>query len=153
MDCPVLFVDFDGVLRRSHAVPHRLEPELIENLHHLMRRITTLRVVFSTTTWRLTMDLHQLRQPFVADLRARFIGVTPDLSSLADAARHREILAWRRAAAHTGAWIAVDDQALGFPERCTNLCLCDPRHGFDAATMARCMALLVCDDSRHSLCS
>ena len=152
MDCPVLFVDFDGVLRRSHAVPHRLEPELVENLHHLMRRITTLCVVFSTS-WRLTMDLHQLRLPFAADLRARFIGMTPDLSSLVDAARHREILAWRRAAAHTGAWIAIDDQASGFPECCTNLCLCDPRQGFNAAAMARCIALFVSDTGWRSSCS
>lgn len=142
MDWPVAFLDFDGVLRR-HQAPHgHLEPALVANLHGVMRRVPTLHCVFSTT-WRLRMGLDALREHFAPELRARFIGVTPELSSAPPAASFREILAWRGAAGHTGPWIAIDDQLSDFPEQCTRLCLCDPRRAFDDAAAARCTAALV----------
>lgn len=142
MNSPVVFLDFDGVLRRRQAPRERLEPALVMNLHTFMYRFPSLRGVF-TTGWRLRLGLDALRQHFAPALHARFIGVTPALPGSSTNLCYREILAWRSAAGHTGPWLAIDDELSDFPEQCTRLCLCDPRRGFDEAAAARCTAAMV----------
>ena len=142
LDAPVVFLDFDGVLRRNSAPGGRLERGLIDNLEHLFARFTRLHGVFSTN-WRLHQSLRELRAHLSAPLAARFIDVTPEVHHAGMASRYSEILAWRHAVGHTGAWLARDDRAAEFPTRCPQLCLCDAERGFDAAMADQCGRQLV----------
>ena len=142
MEAPILFVDFDGVLRRLHGPPDQLEAALVTNLETFMRRFSRLQGVFSTS-WRLYNNLDQLRARLPAPLRARFIATTPELIQHGMASRHSEILAWRRAAGHRGVWVAIDDRPAEFPDHCAQLCVCDPHRGFDHETLERCAKQLL----------
>lgn len=142
LDEPVVFIDFDGVLRRSSAPRGRLEGHLIDNLVALFARFTRLRGVFSTN-WRYHHSLAELCSLVEPSLAARMLDVTPEIALRGIASRHSEIQAWRTRHAHAGAWVAIDDQVTDFPAGCAELCACDPTRGFDTHTAARCTAMLI----------
>ena len=79
----ILFLDFDGVLHPLFTRPE-LPPEESRPFCYLPRFATVLRdypsvEVVISSTWRITRDLEQLREPFPHVLRPRVIGTTPHL--------------------------------------------------------------------------
>lgn len=142
MDAPIIFLDFDGVMRRNASPEGRLEPALLSHLERLFARFSRLRGVFSTN-WRVYKSLTELSDHLPATLRPRFIDVTPEVTYAGIASRYSEILAWRRAVGHTGSWVAIDDRPAEFPDRCPQLCICDAARGFDAEAEARCTQQLI----------
>ncbi len=97
----VIFLDIDGVLNSSkwwHDKKHvswtdeQIDPRAVALLNELAPPKTT-RIVVSST-WRL-MGLSRIRDVLESvGVKARVIGVTPDLVSLGDYRRGAEIAHW-----------------------------------------------------------
>lgn len=121
----LIFLDFDGVLRRKEAPLYRFEKPLLAVFEAAVRRIPDAQIVV-TSSWREVIGLAALRRLFSPDVAARIIGVTP----FADHGRYREILAYLKQTGATGLrWVVIDDDPYSYP-RNTPLILVDPARGF-----------------------
>ncbi len=130
-----LFLDLDGVLRRSASPLYGLDRDLVANLESLLRAFPDVKVVI-TSSWREAFSLAELRKHFSADIAARIVGVTLSSEDRDDFYRHREVLAYlKRKAAPGDWWVAVDDDPLHYPSDAPVL-LVDPAVGLDVATAA-----------------
>jgi hypothetical protein len=73
---PILFLDFDGVLRRNGSPLYNLESELVINLEKAPREAPAVKIVI-TSSWREAFGLNELRGLFSADIAVRVEGCTP----------------------------------------------------------------------------
>ena len=137
----VLFLDIDGVLHPDGAGSHAdfcCLPLFVEALQDADPR-GELPIVVSSA-WRHTQRLDVIRGHFPAAIRPQIVGVTPFLadahadsigSSSAGVAgavadrypRQAEIALWIWRNAPIARWLAVDDRASGFVDRCPDLFL------------------------------
>ena len=121
----LVFLDFDGVLRRKDATPRCFEKPLLDLFESAVRRIPGAEIVI-TSSWRDIAGLKELRRLFSPDVAQGIVGVTPFVPG----GRYREILAYRsRAAAEGRPWVAVDDDPVSYPSGIP-LILVDPATGF-----------------------
>jgi HAD domain in Swiss Army Knife RNA repair proteins len=121
----LIFLDFDGVLRRSDAPLHRFEAPLLAALEAAVRRIPDAQIVI-TSSWRETVDLPALRRLFSPDVAERIVGVAP----FGNEGRYGEILTYlKETRGVEGRWVVIDDDPYGYP-RNTPLILVDPAKGF-----------------------
>lgn len=128
----LLFLDFDGVLRRTTAPLYALEPDLVRRLERLLREHSSVRVVI-TSSWREAFTLAEMRAPFSEDIRCRILGATPIAPDRIGHFRHREVQAYLRRRAPTEPWVALDDDPEHYPPGAP-VVLTDPSRGFDDAT-------------------
>jgi len=137
----VVFLDFDGVLRRTTSNPSRFDADCLENFEGAIRQCPVSKIVI-TSTWRLAMSLKELRGLFSPDVAARIVGVTPENFEEETYERHAEILAFLAARNVASLpWVAIDDDASYFPPGAPVL-ITDPARGFDADCAARLAGLL-----------
>ena len=123
----LIFLDFDGVLRRVDAPLYRFEKPLRLAFENAVRRIPGAEIVV-TSTWREVAGLTDLRKLFSRDVAERMVGVTP----IGEGGRYREILTYLRATgAEARRFVVVDDDPQSFP-RGVPLLLVDPAKGFGA---------------------
>jgi hypothetical protein len=123
----LIFLDFDGVLRRKDAPLYRFEKLLRLAFEDAVRRIPGGEIVV-TSTWREVAGLTDLRKLFSRDVAERMVGVTP----IGEGGRYREILTYLRATGAEGRrFVVVDDDPQSFP-RGVPLLLVDPAKGFGA---------------------
>lgn len=121
----LIFLDFDGVLRRKDARLYRFEKPLLALFETAVRSIPGAEIVV-TSSWREAMGLEALRRLFSPDVAARIVGVAP----FGNEGRYGEILAYLKESAAVGRrWVVVDDDPYGYP-RNTPLILVDPAQGF-----------------------
>jgi hypothetical protein len=121
----LIFLDFDGVLRRKDAPLYRFEKPLLAVLEAVVRRIRDAEVVVMSS-WREVVELTAIRKLFSTDVAARIVGVTPFVPH----GRYREILAYlKQNGAEDRRWVAVDDDPFSYP-RGVPLVLVDPAKGF-----------------------
>lgn len=128
----LIFLDFDGVLRRKSAPFYRFEKPLLAAFEAAVRRLPDARIVV-TSSWREVVDLTGLRRLFSADVAERIVGVTP----FVEQGRYGEILAYLKQSGAGGQrWLVVDDDPYGYPSDIP-LILVDPAKGFDAEQAER----------------
>jgi hypothetical protein len=128
----LIFLDFDGVLRREDAPLYRFEKPLRSAFEDAVRRIPGAEIVV-TSTWREVAGLTDLRRLFSRDIAERMVGVTP----IGEGGRYREILTYLRATGAEGRrLVVVDDDPQSFP-RGVPLLLVDPAKGFGAEEAAK----------------
>jgi hypothetical protein len=124
-DRVLIFLDFDGVLRRKEAPLHRFEKPQLAAFEGAVRRITDAEVVI-TSSWREVLGLAALRKLFSPDVAEKIVGVIP----FGNQGRYEEILAYLKEAGAGGRrWVVVDDDPYGYPSD-TPLVLVDPTRGF-----------------------
>ncbi len=128
----LLFLDFDGVLHPCTAGTF----VYLDRFQDFLSKHPDLCVVLSTT-WRLDYPWEELLAFFSPDLRARFVGATPDLPD-SPYVREKEIHAWLRAnqCGHVP-WVALDDDASLFSPGCQNLVQCETIRGLRPAQLAQ----------------
>jgi hypothetical protein len=144
----LVFLDIDGVLRRSDSPRYRLDADCREHFEGAVRRCTDVQLVICST-WRLALSLDEIRGHFSADVAARIIGATPDLCGEEEThLRYREVQAFlKKRGAEQDLWMVIDDDAEQYPPGAP-LLLVDPEMGFDAVCAASLLAVL---DARPSL--
>lgn len=123
-----LFLDFDGVLHPALCPyeKHFCRRPLFEDV---MRRHPAVRIVISSS-WRRIHAIDYLRSRFSRDIAERIVGTTQLWEPDEPMNRYQEILAYIGKQRLDGIpWLALDDSAFEFPERCANLLLCDSRFG------------------------
>lgn len=130
----LLFVDFDGVLRRTTAPLYRLEADLVSCFERAVRQIPDARIVISSS-WRDALSLTELRSLFSPDVARLIIDVLPADDPREEYPRHAAILRYLKTAGENG--VAIDDDAYHFPEKCRILLLIDGTRGFDAEAAAK----------------
>lgn len=131
----VLFLDFDGVLRRAGSPLYQLDRDCVEAFERAIRELPGVEIVI-TSSWREGFTLEEMRKHFSGDIAPRIVGVTPMAQDRSrDQYRYREVLAYLRRRAKPTAWVAIDDDPLHYPEGC-NVVLVDPREGFGEQTAA-----------------
>lgn len=132
----LIFLDFDGVLRRRDAPLYRFEKPLRTAFEEAFRRIPGAKIVVSSS-WREVAGLTDLRKLFSPDVAIQMVGVTP----FVDGGRYREILAFLRATGAEGCrFVVVDDDPQSYP-RGVPLLLVDSARGFGAEDAARLVAM------------
>jgi len=140
----LIFLDFDGVLRRVTSDPSRFDPDCLACFESTIRPFPEVQVVISST-WRLAMSLGALRRRFSLDLADRIVGVTPEAPFDATHARYREIRAYlKKRGIEAVRWVAIDDEPRHYPKTAP-LLLTDPANGFDASCAER-LRKMVCAD-------
>ena len=121
----LIFLDFDGVLRRPGAPLDGFEEPLLAAFEDAVRRISDASIVI-TSSWREILGLSELRKLFSPDVAERIVGVAP----FGNAGRYGEILAYlERNGDESGRYIVVDDDPQCHPPD-ARLLLVDPAKGF-----------------------
>ena len=136
----VLFLDIDGVLHPDGKGEYEdfcCLPAVCDVLRSAdpMGKLP----IVVTSAWRHTQRLDAIKSNFPEDISQQIVGVTPDwleqnaASLSADSAhggkparshrRQDEIATWISRNAPGGRWLAVDDRAGGFEDRCPHLFL------------------------------
>ena len=126
----LLFLDFDGVLRRKQAPLYRLEASLVERLAAVLREYPEVGIVV-TSSWTDAYSLDHIKGLFPSDLALRILGKTPRVRGDVEHARYREVLAYLRRSGMATPWVALDDDPLHYPENAP-VVLLDPETGLDA---------------------
>ncbi|QQS40416.1 MAG: hypothetical protein IPM63_13740 [Acidobacteriota bacterium] len=125
----LIFLDFDGVLRRNTSRLYKLEPDLVRNLENAVLPHTDLKVVI-TSSWREAYSTRTIGRLFPSEFAERIEGATPIANERSEHYRYTEILAYLRRFHQKGAnWIAIDDDPLHYPADAP-LILTDPSEGF-----------------------
>lgn len=125
----LIFLDFDGVLRRNTSPLYKLEPGLVRRIEDVVCAYESVRVVI-TSSWREVYSLSELRRLFSAEFASRIEGATPIAHERSGHYRHREILAYLETTDTVAAkWLAIDDDALHFPANAPVM-IVDPAEGF-----------------------
>lgn len=132
----LVFLDFDGVLRRKQSPLYRLDVDCLSIFERAMRLLPHAQIVI-TSSWREAFSLSQMRSLFSPDIAQRIVGVTPIEWSREDHYRYKEVLAFLKENGHgVSNWIAIDDDASHYPPF-NNLILVDGERGFDSEAAAR----------------
>jgi hypothetical protein len=127
----LIFLDFDGVLRRKDAPRYRLEKPLLAAFEAALRRLPDAEIVI-TSSWRDVEGLPELRGLFSPDVAERIVGVLPIGQFRDDFPRYGEVLAYLKGRGEEWQpWIAVDDDPMSYPAG-VPLLLVDPARGFGA---------------------
>jgi len=138
----LIFLDFDGVLRRVTSNPSRFDQDCLEHFESSIRQCPVSKIVI-TSTWRLAMPLKELRSRFSPDVAARIVGVTPENFEEEEYERLAEVkafLAEKKLSAVP--WVAIDDDPAHFPPG-SPVIFTEPQKGFDAECAARLVKLLL----------
>ena len=124
----ILFLDFDGVLHPYSSVPHTEIAQfcLLPSLENWLRSNETIKVVISSS-WRLHLDLGQLRALFCEDIGPRIIDRCPieRFEGNAQYWRYEVIKRWINQSQYQGPWVALDDAIEEFPHGFDRLVACD----------------------------
>ena len=132
----LIFLDFDGVLRRKGSPLYRLEAPLVAQFEKALCAIPGAQVVI-TSSWREAFSLAEMRKSFSPDIAERIIGATPVSQSRDGFYRHQEVLAYlKRHGLAEREWIAIDDDPEHYPANSPVL-LVDPAQGFDSDAAVR----------------
>lgn len=124
----LIFLDFDGVLRRNTSPLYKLEPDLVRNLENAVLPYEDLKAVI-TSSWREVYPTRTLRRLFSEEFAERIEGATPIANERSEHYRYREILAYLQRYHEGGAnWVAIDDDPLHYPADAP-LILTDPSEG------------------------
>ncbi|HEY5993649.1 MAG TPA: HAD domain-containing protein [Gallionellaceae bacterium] len=128
----LIFLDFDGVLRRETSPPHSFDQDCVDNFESAIRQDAISKIVISST-WRLAFPLQELRSRFSPDVAARIVGKTPESLEEETYERHAEIMAFLESKNIMAMpWVAIDDNPDHFPKG-SPVIITDPQKGFDAA--------------------
>jgi hypothetical protein len=138
----LIFLDFDGVLRRKQSPLYRLDADCLATFEESIRALPEAEIVIMSS-WREALSLERMRHLFSADIAARIIGVTPIASRPEGHYRYHEVLAYlrKRSEASGCSWVALDDDPSHYPA-IPNLILINGEQGFDDEA-ARRLALAV----------
>jgi len=132
----IIFLDFDGVLRRKDAPLYKLDRDLVSRFEEALRAMPGANVVI-TSSWREAFSLAEMRRSFSPDIAARIVGVTPIAQNRDGCYRHREVLAYLKRNGMEGRpWVALDDDPEHYPAAAP-LVLVDATRGLDEAAVAR----------------
>lgn len=136
----ILFLDFDGTTH-PFGCNSKDDFSCLPRIERVLREFPKVRVVISSW-WRDGATLEQLRSYFSHDMCERVIDVTPIEKALpygSDSGiivgameRGEEVALWMKLNNYQGPWVALDDDARGFPEGCPQFILCDSYVGVDA---------------------
>ncbi len=127
----LLFLDFDGVLRRADSPKYRFDEDCLEHFQRTVRALDGVEIVVSSS-WKDAFSIREIRAHFAPDIAERIIGVTPGSSRMEEYARHREVRAFlRRRSWEHRPWVAIDDKPENYGPG-ANVVLTDPTKGFDA---------------------
>lgn len=138
----LIFLDFDGVLRRETSNRFCFDQDCLENFESAIRHCAISKIVISST-WRLAMPLKELRNRFSPDIAAWIIGITPELLEEETYERYAEIMAFLENRNVTAIpWVAIDDTPTHFPKGSPAI-FTDPQQGFDVDCASRLVQLLV----------
>lgn len=144
----LIFLDFDGVLRRVTSSPSCFDPDCLKHFESAVRQCPATKIVISST-WRLAMSLTELRSRFSPDVAARIVGTTPESLEEETYERHAEIQLFLEENKLTALpWVAVDDDPAHFPKGCPVL-FTDPGKGFDAECAAQLVQMLRAPERQH----
>lgn len=137
----LIFLDFDGVLRRVTSNPSHFDQDCLEHFESAIRQCPVSKIVI-TSTWRLAMPLKELRSRFSPDVAARIVGVTPENLEEETYERLAEIKSFLEEKKLPAVpWVAIDDDQLHFPKG-TPVLFTDPQKGFDAECATRLVQIL-----------
>lgn len=126
----LLFLDFDGVLRRETSNPSRFDSDCLEIFETVVRQYANLEIVISST-WRLAIPLRELRKLFSPDVAVRIVGITPEIDEEETYERYEEIKSYfAKKSIDNPQWVAIDDNPAHFPKHIPIL-LTDSTKGFD----------------------
>lgn len=125
----ILFLDFDGVLRRKQAPLYKLEPELVDRLCELLRKYPKVDVVI-TSSWTDAFSMKKIKALFPDDIAARIVGKTARLAQQVDYSRYKEIKSYIRKKGGNQEWVALDDDPLYYPPG-VHVVLVDPVIGLN----------------------
>jgi hypothetical protein len=142
---PILFLDFDGVLHPDAAfhtkrgIELRGEGELFmwaPILESLLSECPQIQIVLSTS-WVRQLDFKRAKKRLPESLQDPVIGATyhSSMESGPDATPWMQRTRWQQIASHLSRnkvqdWIALDDDAAGWPDdQRHRLLLCDPQTG------------------------
>ena len=132
----LIFLDFDGVLRRATSNPSRFDSDCLGNFEAVVRQYVDLKIVISST-WRLAIPLKELRKYFSPDIATRIVGITPEIYEEEIFERYEEIMAYLEGKGMFNThWIAIDDNPEHFPKN-KPVVFADPNKGFDAECTVR----------------
>ncbi len=137
----MIFLDFDGVLRREGSPLYRLERHLVANLESVVLASPETNVVI-TSSWREVYGLSELKGLFSSEFAQRIEGLTPIARIRDDHYRYKEVLAYLKQRQEDAAWIAIDDDPLHYPPNAPVL-LTDPGKGFDELAATRLARILL----------
>lgn len=138
----LIFLDFDGVLRRETSPPYCFDQDCLTNFESAIRHCEVSKIVISST-WRLAIPLKELRSRFSEDVALRIIGKTPENLEEETYERYAEIMAFLRERNITAMpWVAIDDTPVHFPKG-SPVIFTDPKKGFDAECAARLVKMLL----------
>jgi beta-phosphoglucomutase-like phosphatase (HAD superfamily) len=127
----LVFLDIDGVLRRTTSNPSQFDQDCLEHFENAIRQCTVSKIVISST-WRLAMSLKEFRSRFSPDVAARIVGVTPQNPEEETYERHAEILLFlEEKKIKNMPWVAIDDDPEYFPKG-SPVIYTNPITGFDA---------------------
>jgi len=133
----LIFLDFDGVLRRKQSPLYRLDVDCLHVFENAVRMLPGAPNVI-TSSWRCAFSRRGTPRLFSADFSERIVGVTPTEWSREDQYRYREVLSFLKRNGHISSrWIALDDEAFHYPPGFDNLVLVDGSRGFDAEAAER----------------
>jgi hypothetical protein len=111
----LVFLDIDGVLRRTTSNPSQFDQDCLERFESAIRQCSVSKIVISST-WRLAMSLKEIRSRFSPDVAARIVGVTPQNPKEETYERHAEILLFlEEKKIQNMSWVAIDDDSEYFP--------------------------------------
>lgn len=137
----LIFLDFDGVLRRTSSDPSGFDQDCLQHFESAVRQCPVTKIVI-TSTWRLAMPMKEIRNRFSPDIAERIVGVTPDCydDEHPRLAEIRAFLSSRNL--DRMPWIAIDDDPEHFPPGSPVL-FTDPEDGFDADDAAHLVKVLL----------
>ena len=137
----LIFLDFDGVLRRVTSNPSCFDPDCLEHFESSIRQCLVSKIVI-TSTWRIAMSLKELRSRFSTDVAARIVGTTPENIEEETYERFAEIKSFIERKKLTAIpWLAIDDDPTHFPLG-SPVILTDPTKGFDDECATRLIQIL-----------
>ena len=126
----LLFLDFDGVLRRADSPKYRFDQDCLELFQETVRSLESLEIVVSSS-WKDGFTLSEIKVRFAPDVAERIIGVTPSLLRMDEHPRRREVLSYLRERGwEKRRWVAIDDSPDNYGPL-KNVVLTDPAKGFD----------------------
>jgi hypothetical protein len=143
----LLFLDFDGVLRRKTSPPMVFDADCLAKFEQAALALPACDIVV-TSSWRDLETITAIRARFSASIAARLVAAVPTVDVGAEFPRHREVLEFlRRRGRSSEPWIGIDDDPRAYPAGC-RVVLTDPAVGFDEASARRLVELARANDPR-----